>query len=86
MSSSNRVWSGLTLAVTPDRVRCGWARKVVAREAAAYAWAAGEITGRTVKEVRLVFLSSDPVETGSFPVSPEFGLEARSRIGAARTG
>jgi ATP-dependent helicase/nuclease subunit A len=54
-------------------------------QASTYAWAAAEITGKTVREVRFVFLSSEPVETGSFAVSAEFGLEARSRIGAART-
>ena len=52
-------------------------------QAATYAWAAAEITGRPVREVRFVFLSSRPVETGSFAVGPDFGLQARARIGAA---
>ncbi|MGH2569730.1 MAG: PD-(D/E)XK nuclease family protein, partial [bacterium] len=35
-------------------------------QAAAYARAVSEITGRSVTEVRFVFLSSEPVEVGAF--------------------
>ena len=35
-------------------------------QAAAYARAASEITGRSVRDVRFVFLSSEPAEIGTF--------------------
>jgi ATP-dependent exoDNAse (exonuclease V) beta subunit len=54
-------------------------------QALAYAWAAHRITGREVREVRLVFLACDPVETASFAVGPELLMEARALVGGART-
>ncbi|MGQ0721421.1 MAG: UvrD-helicase domain-containing protein [Candidatus Eiseniibacteriota bacterium] len=52
-------------------------------QAALYAWAAVESTGRPVREVRIVFLASDPVRTGSFAVGPELLDGARRLLGAS---
>jgi ATP-dependent helicase/nuclease subunit A len=53
-------------------------------QALTYAHAAAQITGRRVREVRFLFLSSQPVETGSFRPGPDFGGRARAVLGAAR--
>jgi hypothetical protein len=70
-----------------ERVGPGGAERAKERhrpQALAYAWAVHRITGREVREVRLVFLACDPVETASFPVDPEFLMEARAVAGSAR--
>jgi ATP-dependent helicase/nuclease subunit A len=60
----------------------GGARDRHRPQALAYAWAAHRITGRPVPEVRLVFLSCDPVETASFRIDPELLLEAQVLVEA----
>ncbi|HMB70446.1 MAG TPA: PD-(D/E)XK nuclease family protein, partial [bacterium] len=84
--------SGETLNVVDwktERVGPGGAESAKERhrpQALAYAWAAHRITGRPVREVRLVFLSEDPVETASFLIDPDLLIEAQALIGRARMG